>query len=64
MSQRKIEHRPPDKVDVMNVIRIQSLKGDGTSANPVREIYQYFDMSGGFIFEIDTMSRQQTLRHQ
>ncbi|MDB0581207.1 hypothetical protein [Salinicoccus roseus] len=56
MEKPKIEHRPPDKVDVMKVIKIQSLRGNGTKDNPVREIYQYFDMSGEFIFEIDTIN--------
>lgn len=55
---RFIEHRPPDGVDVVKVIKIYALRGDGTSDNPVRRVYQYFDMSGNLLFERDTISPQ------
>ncbi|WP_271401536.1 hypothetical protein [Salinicoccus roseus] len=55
MDVHKVVHRPPDKVDVIKMIKIESLRGDGSNRNPIRRVYQYFDMSGVFIFEIDTL---------
>ncbi len=49
----KVEHKGPDDVRVMKVIRVICKKGNGTSENPVRYVYQYWDFKGNLLAECD-----------
>ncbi|PKE07085.1 hypothetical protein [Macrococcoides caseolyticum] len=55
MNQSKNEHRPPEMVDVIKVIKIKYLKGDGTDQNPIRIAEGYYDIEGQFLFELDSL---------
>jgi len=47
------EHRPPEAVDVIKVIRIKFVKGSGTPENKIRFVERYYDLDGKLIFEKD-----------
>ena len=49
----KLEHRPPETVNVVKFIEIIALRGDGTEENPVRKVVQYYNLNGIVIFECD-----------
>ena len=51
--EKKIEHKGPNDVRVMKVIRVICRKGNGTSENPVRFVYQYWDFKGNLLAEYD-----------
>jgi len=53
MNESIVEHRPPEAVDVMKMIRIKFTKGNGTNENPIRLAERYFDLEGNLIFEKD-----------
>ena len=42
-----------NSAEVVQVIKTKSTRGDGTSANPKREIVQYWDFDGNLIAEED-----------
>ena len=44
-----------DSVEVVQVIKTKSTRGDGTSADPKREIVQYWDFDGNLIAEGDSL---------
>lgn len=47
--------RGTDNAKVINVIQTKSLLGRGTKEDPVRFIYQYWDLKGNLLAEKDTM---------
>lgn len=53
MEKVKIEHKGPKKVNVIKVIKVVCRKGNGTSDNPVRYVYQYWDFKGNLLAEYD-----------
>ncbi|WP_229347684.1 hypothetical protein [Staphylococcus kloosii] len=54
----KIEHRPPETVNVIKVIQVVALRGNGTEENPTRRVVQYYNLEGEFIFECDYQQNQ------
>ncbi|MBF2751552.1 hypothetical protein [Staphylococcus saprophyticus] len=50
MKNSKIKHRPPEVVDVITIIKIICLKGDG-DVDPIRKVERYYDLDGIFLFE-------------
>lgn len=42
-----------ERVEVTNVIVTKLLRGEGNEKDPVRYVYQYWDMNGKFLFELD-----------
>lgn len=53
MNQSKNEHRPPEMVEVIKMIKIDFVKGNGTEGDPVRNEQRYYDMDGNLVFEVD-----------
>lgn len=45
-----ITHQPPEAVDVVKLIKIICLKGNGNE-DPIRKVERYYDLNGTFIFE-------------
>lgn len=43
--------------EVVQVIKTKSTRGNGTSADPIREIVQYWDFDGKLIIEFDPVSQ-------
>lgn len=41
------------QVEIMKVIKVIIVRGQGVESNPVRNVTQYFNLEGDFIFEID-----------
>ncbi|MBF7028909.1 hypothetical protein ISP03_02360 [Staphylococcus kloosii] len=58
MEEIKIEHRPPETVNVIKVIQVVALRGNGTEENPTRRVVQYYNLEGEFIFECDYQQNQ------
>ena len=50
MKKRDITHQPPEAVDVVKLIKIICLKGNGNE-DPIRKVERYYDLNGTFIFE-------------
>ncbi|WP_426462379.1 hypothetical protein [Staphylococcus equorum] len=50
MKNSKIKHQPPEVVDVVKLIKIICLKGNGDE-NPIRKVERYYDLNGTFLFE-------------
>ncbi|MBM5970172.1 hypothetical protein [Staphylococcus epidermidis] len=50
MKKNDITHQPPEAVDVVKLIKIICLKGNGNE-NPIRKVERYYDLNGTFIFE-------------
>ncbi|MDW8571191.1 hypothetical protein [Staphylococcus shinii] len=50
MNEFPIKHQPPEAVDVVKLIRIICLKGDGNE-DPIMKVERYYDAEGEFIFE-------------
>lgn len=49
------ECRRLDEVKITKVIRTTLLRGEGTEKDPARYVYQYWDMEGKFLFELDDL---------
>lgn len=50
-----VRPRGTDKAEVIQVIRTQSLLGEGTKEDPVRYVYQYWDFKGNLLASHDTL---------
>lgn len=50
MKNIQIKHQPPEVVDVVHLIKIICLKGNGNE-DPIRKVERYYDLNGIFIFE-------------
>lgn len=50
MNEFSMKHQPPEVVDVVKLIRIICLKGDGKE-EPVMKVERYYDTEGSFLFE-------------
>ena len=46
-----------ERVEVVQVIKTKSTRGIGTSADPVREVVQYWNLDGTLIIEFDPVSQ-------
>lgn len=55
MKKDRRECRRLDQVEIAKVILITMLRGEGTEKDPVRYVYQYWDMEGRFLFEYDDL---------
>lgn len=40
-----------ESAKVINVIQTKSTRGRGTSADPIKEVIQYWDLKGNLLFE-------------
>lgn len=49
----KVKPRGVDSASVIQVIKTEALKGDGTEKNPVRITTQYWDFNGKLLAEAD-----------
>ncbi len=49
--------------EVVQVIKTKSTRGDGTSANPTREVVQFWDFNGNLICVNDPLSVVSKHRH-
>lgn len=47
--------RGTDKAEVIKVIKTKGLIGEGTTKDPARYIYQYWDFEGKLLAEHDTL---------
>ena len=50
-----VRPRGTDKAKVMKVIRTESIIGKGIPEDPVRVIYQYWDLKGNLLAKNDTL---------
>lgn len=50
-----VRPRGTDKAKVMRVIRTESIIGRGIPEDPVRLIYQYWDLKGNLLAKNDTL---------
>ncbi|MDW3871215.1 hypothetical protein ACUXEV_000050 [Staphylococcus saprophyticus] len=50
MKNSKITHQPPEAVDVVKLIKIICLKGNGIE-EPISKVERYYDLNGAFLFE-------------
>lgn len=50
-----VRPRGTDKAKVMKVIRTESIIGRGIPEDPVRLIYQYWDLKGNLLAKNDTL---------
>ncbi|MGE7364677.1 hypothetical protein [Staphylococcus cohnii] len=50
MQNSEITHQPPEAVDVVKLIKIVCLKGNG-GEEPIRKVERYYDLNGMFLFE-------------
>ncbi len=48
--------RGTDKAKVIQVIKTTSILGEGTEKDPVRYIYQYWDLKGNLLAKHDTLT--------
>ena len=53
MRKDRRECRRLDGVKITKVIITTLLRGEGTEKDPARYVYQYWDMEGKFLFELD-----------
>lgn len=53
MSESNVEHRPPDSVEIVKLIKIKAVRGNGSESNPVRRVELYYTLEGEFLYEID-----------
>ncbi|MCD8797412.1 hypothetical protein [Mammaliicoccus sciuri] len=53
MTEKQIKHQPPIKVDVVNLIKVVCLKGDGSKLDPIRNVERYYNFEGSLLFEFD-----------
>lgn len=51
-----------DGVEVMQVIKIKLLKGEGTKTDPCRPVFQYWDMDGNFIAQVDPCVKSEDMK--
>lgn len=51
--------RGTDSVRIINVIRTEALKGEGTPENPYRSITQYWDFKGNLLAEYDPCEKKE-----
>ena len=42
-----------DDLEFVKVVKVTLLKGKGTTEEPCRNVFQYWDMDGNFLFEVD-----------
>ena len=45
----------PDKAKVIQVIRVEAIRGEGTDDDPVRKVFQYWSFQGNLLAEYDTI---------
>ncbi len=50
-----VRPRGTDKAKVIRVIRTESIIGNGTKEDQVRQIYQYWDFKGNLLAKHDTL---------
>lgn len=48
-----MQHETPTIVELIEVIHVQSKRGEGTDLNPVRVIDQFWDKQGNLLAERD-----------
>lgn len=53
MDRQVTEHRPPERVEVLKVIKIRAIRGNGSEGSPIRNVDVYYSLDGEFLFEID-----------
>ncbi len=56
--------RGTDLAKVVIMIKTISICGAGTKEDPVREITQYWDLSGNLVAAIDSFSNQEEIEHE
>ena len=54
-NQRMNDGGVPDKAKVIQVIRVEAIRGEGTDDDPVRRVYQYWSFQGALLAENDTL---------
>lgn len=58
MNARKpLRLQTPREVKVIEVIRVESVRGAGEEADPIRPVYQYYSLDGNLLAEWDTIER-------
>ena len=57
-----VRPRGTDKAKVMKVIRTESIIGKGIPEDPVRVIYQYWDLKGNLLAKNDTLFMNDLLK--
>lgn len=50
-----VRPRGTDKAEIIQVIKTESIIGEGTKKDPVRQIYQYWDFKGNLLANHDTL---------
>ncbi len=50
-------HGRPDELRVEKVIHLSILRGEGTEADSIRVVEQYYNMDDNLIFELDPCSQ-------
>lgn len=56
-----VRPRGTDKAKVIKVIRTESIIGNGTEEDPVRQIYQYWDFKGNLLAKHDTLNDDEVI---
>lgn len=56
-----VRPRGTDKARVIKVIRTESIIGNGTEEDPVRQIYQYWDFKGNLLAKHDTLNDDEVI---
>lgn len=56
--------RGTDKVEIIKVIRTTSIIGYGTEEDPVRHIYQYWDLKGNLLAKHDALNDRDSIIFQ
>lgn len=51
--EQEIEMRTPQKVELIEVIHTEAVRGKGTNENPVRVVHQYWSKDGELLAESD-----------
>ena len=49
----ELELETPRKVELLEVIHTEAVRGKGTNENPVRVVHQYWDKEGNLLAEKD-----------
>lgn len=49
----ELELETPRKVELLEVIHTEAVRGKGTNENPVRVVHQYWDKDGNLLAEKD-----------
>lgn len=58
-----VRPRGTDKAKVIKVIRTESIIGRGIPEDPVRLIYQYWDLKGNLLASHDTLKNNEVIEN-